>query len=512
MSNKFQVGDRVEFTVPEYVAKVGEKGTIRVIDPDFKNLLGVELDKNLGGHSLDGKCESGHGCWANSRQLRLIGRKFLPGQVYLVGNGMRESGNIIRVLDVYTNELGCEHCRYQTIRGNTPSSGHLDFGVDSPFSNALTLLTGKEIGEAIKKWDTDHAPKSEREYTEVKRPAKPGEYIKIVAAAGLSDDEYKNGDVLLVIKPDSAVVPETESGVAFYKNAMWKYASQHEYVVLEGYSPAPQVNEVKRRAEVGEYVKITKQDAGYFSVGDVLRVLKFDGLRLPIVRCNSGATRTIMSDEYVVLEGYQPENPTGNIRVAGKHIYTADQVAEAKRIALDIIREYAEKVSYVLFNKSEDSKEVTAFVTNSESRLGAVPGADVLSVIGFATGVAKCSPNDEPNLWIGKCVALCKALRKPVPRFIMENGAEKRFSFEKAQRLCDDGDVVTIRCKDEAEGDALKAELEKLGVLWRGGGKPTEKDYFGNDYFVVENGKVLSFNKMNGHDKSVEFSDCFTEN
>lgn len=67
MSNKFQVGDRVEFTVPEYVAKVGEKGTIRVIDPDFKNLLGVELDKNLGGHSLDGKCESGHGCWANSR-------------------------------------------------------------------------------------------------------------------------------------------------------------------------------------------------------------------------------------------------------------------------------------------------------------------------------------------------------------------------------------------------------------------------------------------------------------
>lgn len=486
---KFKLGDRVTYArdgeIKVYVP-IGSTGEVYGIR---KNIADVDFHDCIQSVSFE--------------SLDLLSG-FSVGQIYRAETPIvdRWKGSIIRITKANVN-----YVTLKPIRGEAPS----EFMPDSPYGGCLALLTGAQIGEAIKKWDADHEKKAEPAVKEVNRAARAGEYIKIVNASGNSEDEYKNGDILLVVEPDNGLVPGTEDGIAFYKNAMWKYVSQYEYVVLEGYnsekaeSPV-EPKEERRKAKVGEKVKAILNNGGFIYGGKTYKVSSVHkdgsvGVHDPDGRY-PGMTNIISNGNYVVIS-------------SDVHRYTDSQIEEAKRIVLDTIREYAEKDEQITVHRVNGStSEYEATIIHHGTEISAVPVCYGKKRYFFDSeyAVSKCGPNDEPNEWIGKCVAVCKLLGKSIPRFIMENGAEKRFSFEKAQRLCDDGNIVTIRCKDKAEGDALKAELEKLGVLWRGGGKPTEKDYFGNDYFVVENGKVLSFNKMNGHDKSVEFSDCFTEN
>lgn len=69
---------------------------------------------------------------------------------------------------------------------------------------------------------------------EVKRYAKPGEYIKIVKPHGCSIEDYKKGDILKVVTY-SGERPTPDA--TYYKDEIWKYANADEYVVLEGYEP-----------------------------------------------------------------------------------------------------------------------------------------------------------------------------------------------------------------------------------------------------------------------------------
>ena len=73
--------------------------------------------------------------------------------------------------------------------------------------------------------------KPESTVREVKRPAKPGEYIKIVQA-WMTEGLYQDGDVLLVDRVDSdhdvyVKFPSRDSMLICYD----------EYVVLENYQP-----------------------------------------------------------------------------------------------------------------------------------------------------------------------------------------------------------------------------------------------------------------------------------
>lgn len=72
---------------------------------------------------------------------------------------------------------------------------------------------------------------------EVKRYAKPGEYIKIVNPHGCSTEEYKKGDILKVVKYSGA---RPTPDATYYKDAQFKYANADKYVVLEGYEPPKQ--------------------------------------------------------------------------------------------------------------------------------------------------------------------------------------------------------------------------------------------------------------------------------
>lgn len=508
MSNNFKVGDRVELVRDVTYAIKGMKGTIKLVRESSEPRYAVEFDEPFeGGHYCDGYTKFGHGHWALTSALKPI-QKFEVGQVYKVTYDGEELWNIIRITETYMSSNGFKHHKYRIVRGKQPQKERLDFCVDSPFANSLVLLTGSQIGEEIKKWDADHAKKAEPAVKEVKRHARVGEYIKIVDE-DCSFGDYHNGDILKVVRnkhaghfPGAVEVDVPDSA----------YINASEYVVLEGYKPEKaeppaEPQEKRRKAKVGEIIRVLEDNGGPVNSGTIWQVVtvRGDG-SLSIKNNENSGLWAVSRDNYVVIP-------------SDKHRYTDSQVAEAKRIVLDTIREYAEKDEQITVHRVDDStSEYEAVIIHHDTELTAVeswswscdkPKKEYTFTSEYA--VSKCGPNDEPNEWIGKCVAVCKLLGKSIPRFIMENGAEKRFSFEKAQQLCDDGDVVTIRCKDKTEGDLLKAELEKLGVFWKSGEEPTRFDFFDDGYFVVQNGKKLSFNRMKGHDKFVEFSDCFTE-
>lgn len=68
---------------------------------------------------------------------------------------------------------------------------------------------------------------------EVKRPAKVGEYVKVVNPIKHSVNEYENGDILRIVEiKDGFFEP-----CYFYKKQNYKYLLQGEYVVLENYKP-----------------------------------------------------------------------------------------------------------------------------------------------------------------------------------------------------------------------------------------------------------------------------------
>ena len=257
--------------------------------------------------------------------------KFEVGQVYLV-NSNPDKGTIVKITSASGDSLGVK-----VIRGNTYLCG---FKVCSETTYFLTLLTGKEIGEAIRKWDADHA-KKEPKYKEVKRHAKAGEFIKIVHPMDNITQNYSKGDVLLVLE------------------------------------------------ELNSFSVICK-----------------------------GILGCVVDLEYVVLEGYKPEKK-------GKHTYTEEQINEAKKIVLKMIQEfYSKSKGSILFSTNAiNPEEGNAYVLEKDisvlksSRKGEITSVTAEQV---SHGISKCSNNDESNEWIGKCVALCKALHKPIPQFIMD--------------------------------------------------------------------------------------------
>lgn len=68
----FVVGDRVcAIRDVSQAIKPGCLGTVVVVENDTY-LIGIEWDKNFGGHSLDARCAMGHGWWTNPDDLKVI--------------------------------------------------------------------------------------------------------------------------------------------------------------------------------------------------------------------------------------------------------------------------------------------------------------------------------------------------------------------------------------------------------------------------------------------------------
>ncbi len=115
--------------------------------------------------------------------------------------------------------------------------------VDALFESVKAFV---EAGcKALKERDKANAkPEAEKSVKEVKRPAKVGEYIKIVNAGVITCGTYKNGDILKVYKIcKDGVFCETEKKLNEGERETWandkgnmKICKQ-EYVVLKNYKP-----------------------------------------------------------------------------------------------------------------------------------------------------------------------------------------------------------------------------------------------------------------------------------
>lgn len=471
---EFKIGDRIKLIKDRNHAKAGMTGRI-VADMEFGD-WGIKFDeKSDGGYDLRGKCEDGYGQWIAPDEMELI-PSFKVGQIYRVCKG-EEQGNIIKIIAVFPD--GDIH--YKVIRGEALSCKV--FHKKSPFVQSLAPLTGKKIGEAIRKWDADHAKKLEPEYNEVKRSAKVGEKIKVVAPEIANGYEVGEIGIVAEVLP-TRVIADFENG----RHSIF----DREYVVLE---PNAGVREVKRHAKVGDTIKIVRGDYGSSAakIGAIGKVVRADGKGV-------GAKFPPYTEKYHVPYPI----PHGNYEIisAGKHSYTAEQIEHAKKLCGEMIVEaFGNGKTFGLHfldkNKDEDTNCV-------ECELAIFDEKNVATV-------AKCSGHDKYNVWIGRCVALCKALHKPIPAFIMSDGKSRHFSFEKAKMLGYRDNNVAIHCKSEMETHELAKALDALGYKWGSGHKLTDLFYEDNiTYYAYDSKKVYQGNGCAG-EKHAEFSDCFTE-
>jgi hypothetical protein len=259
MKKKFKKGDRVIGKGTVIGCRIdGKVGTVIGFD---KYTYAVQFDENIGGHNCGGcikgvEGESGHCWWCGEEDLELIKNPdkliFKGKETILIKDG-KEYVSKCADGDVYDKEKGVLLC---LARANGVSYTDLRTMIDTascePTDEQAKAI--KEIAEQMKVFfeagfkalkDKDNAnakPEAEKTVKEVKRPAKVGEYIKIVRADA-AHDTYKNGDILRVYKEHSGfgngVFCEMTKKVcapAFSDNGniiIWN----REYVVLENYKP-----------------------------------------------------------------------------------------------------------------------------------------------------------------------------------------------------------------------------------------------------------------------------------
>ena len=98
-------------------------------------------------------------------------------------------------------------------------NGHLLFGSVKGFEKIKKKIVEFEPVQ------TSSLDKSDS-FKEVHRFAKQGEWVKIVNADNGDNGDYKNGDILKIVK--------VQHGIPYYQNKIAKFLFPDEYVVLEG--------------------------------------------------------------------------------------------------------------------------------------------------------------------------------------------------------------------------------------------------------------------------------------
>ena len=129
------------------------------------------------------------------------------------------------------------------------------------------------------------AIEDEKAVREVKRPAKAGEWIKALADSksfpGEASLRFRKGDILLVTSTMKPGDTWYGRGVVYDHPDCKSYVIRNDdYIVLENYQPPkepekpqePQYREVKRRAKVGEKIKVVNPSFSFSEEGDVLTV------------------------------------------------------------------------------------------------------------------------------------------------------------------------------------------------------------------------------------------------
>ena len=164
----------------------------------------------------------------------------------------------------------------------------------------------------------------------------------------------------------------------------------------------------RRKAKAGDTIKVIENNYGEVTPGTIWKVKSVDESgNLNIVHDGDNFVWGCTKGNYLVL-------------VYGKHSYTDEEIAKAKKLVLDMINSiYAGSNEVIFFGNKGKKVYYAILITNgAKCHLEATHNSTVAHVGASAIGWSKCSDHDEPNEWIGKCVALSKALNKPIPDFI----------------------------------------------------------------------------------------------
>lgn len=254
---KFKVGDRVR--VVKTVrgardARIGDIGTIKIKKEHGANLkYVVEFDNSrFAYHSAGGCCKDCHGYLCSDEMLELV----KPETIVIYSKG-----NEVIALDKSTGKKAIARCCPEDT---------FDFNTGAKLAFDRLWLNNKYGAPNVRV---------------VKRPAKPGEYIRIINPSACSEDEYKKGDILKVVEYVSPY--RHTDGRAYYKKQVNKFAYLEEYVVLEGYEPE-EPEEPKKQPYNGKII-FTKGD-DTFRTGRIYEI-KDGKLKVPVYGTLPGFSR-----------------------------------------------------------------------------------------------------------------------------------------------------------------------------------------------------------------------------
>lgn len=157
---------------------------------------------------------------------------------------------------------------------------------------------------------------------------------------------------------------------------------------------APQVKEVKRHAKVGEYIKIVNAcgcSIDEYKNGDILKVVAFGGHSYEDGKAyyKNEQCKYARWDEYVVLEGYKPEESTYKV---GDRVRIKSWEQMEKEYGLDAAGDIKCKCAFVKSMR----KYCGSTLTISE-----IASADTMDMQGsmysFSTDMIECKVEDEPE-------------------------------------------------------------------------------------------------------------------
>lgn len=146
----------------------------------------------------------------------------------------------------------------------------------------------------------DYTP-SKPAVKEVKRPAKVGEWIKVVESDCHKYGCYEPGDIIYVTKEY-----EPNLVVEGYNRGTTCRLVEREYVVLENYdySLGFPKNEPFRKAKVGDKIKVVRDDGNHYpspTIGEIHEVTSFSN-SIPGVWTNKNNVFWDTDQEYIIIE------------------------------------------------------------------------------------------------------------------------------------------------------------------------------------------------------------------
>ncbi|MDT2249792.1 hypothetical protein P7H16_26630 [Paenibacillus larvae] len=295
-------------------------------------------------------------------------------------------------------------------------------------------------------------------YREVKRAAKVGEKIRAVDARPMWTPHYENGDEFEVVKTRTYGILGRRIGGDDEKIKSRLYnLCDSEYVVLEPETKITEYRQVKRKAKVGETVKIIHSYPPYYREKDIAKVCKViesSGAVLADFTLNEdyrGDGRWLVClDNYVVFEPIaesdeisdiknEMERLTGELATLALRVSKLEEPVQPEKSSQEIRDEIVEKAKadikglaineygYVDFLRHFTGSNppfyrvrhfdasLAEFIVNRRKKTVVCLLRSAVKKEIYARGIAKCAPGDAFNSHIGRAIALRRALGLEVP-------------------------------------------------------------------------------------------------